>query len=352
MLGPHHGTGQRFRPTPKACEAGLMLRLSLEAADLARVRVSEDLHPAGTVMLASQALRDPAVAASMPWLARRVAAAAQPLSALHHLVPPTGFLPDVLTPRDGVESLEAGLAAIRSAASDRIRAEIAAAYTKVPVSALRRRFAAADPEVLDALVAAMRHYFQQVLGPYWPAMRQAYRQEVDETARRFARSGVDGVLRGLPAGLLWRPPFLEIDTWSAGHTWRERDVDLGGRGVVLVPSLFAGPRPRVLLQADQPALVVYQSGASAVLQPPPPDDAVDRLLGRTRAAVLRCVERPGRHTTSSVAGEVRISVSSSSEHLTTLRAAGLVASHRAGGAVVHRITASGTDLLTRCPADA
>jgi DNA-binding transcriptional ArsR family regulator len=325
-----------------------MLRLALEAADLARVRVSEDLHPAGTVMLASQALRDPAVAVRMPRLARRMAAAAQPLRALHHLVPPKGFMPDFLTPRDGVESLEAGLAAIRSAAPDRMRSEIAAAYAQVPVSAMRRRFAAADPEVLDALVAATRHYFHEVLNPYWPAMRQAYQQQIDQTSRRFARSGVDGVLRGLPAGLLWRPPYLEIHTWSTGHTWRERDVSVGGRGVVLVPSPFAGPCPRVLVRPDQPALVVYQSGASPVLESPPPaDDPVDRLLGRTRAAVLRCVERPGRHTTSAVAGMVGISVSSSSEHLTTLRAAGLVSSHRAGGAVLHRISALGSDLLTR-----
>ena len=324
-----------------------MLRLSLEAADLARVRVSQELHPAGTVMLASQALRDPAVAASMPRVARRISAAERPLRALHHLVPPKGFLPDFLTPGEGVESLEAGLAAIRSAPPDRIRSETAAAYAQVPVSAMRRRFAEADPEVLDALVASMRCYFQQVLSPCWPAMCQAFQMQIDETSRRFARSGVEGVLRGLPAGLDWRPPFLEIHTWSTGHTWRGRDINVGGRGVVLVPSPFAGPCPRVLVQPDRPVLVVYQASVRPGRESPPADDPVDRLLGRTRAAVLRCVERPGRHTTSAVAGEVGISVSSSSEHLTTLRAAGLVSSHRAGGAVLHRISALGSDLLAR-----
>jgi hypothetical protein len=115
---------------------------------------------------------------------------------------------------------------------------------------------------------------------------------------------------------------------------------------MLVPSPFAGPRPRVLIQHDKPALVVYQAGAVPVLESPPPTaDRVDRLLGRTRAAVLRYVTTPGRHTTSTVAGELRISAPSASEHLTILRTAGLVSSHRAGGTVVHRATPLGTELV-------
>jgi DNA-binding transcriptional ArsR family regulator len=74
------------------------------------------------------------------------------------------------------------------------------------------------------------------------------------------------------------------------------------------------------------------------------DAGVERLIGRTRAAVLRRVARVGRHTTSTIARDLRISVSSSSEHLSALRAAGLVSSERSGGAVVHRATALGTRL--------
>jgi DNA-binding transcriptional ArsR family regulator len=323
-----------------------MVRLRLGPADLARVCVADGLHPAGTVMLASQALRDPAVAVSMPGLVRRVEAAAPLVRPLHHLVPPQGFLPDFLTPKEGYESLEAGLAAIRSAPPHRIRAEVAAAYARVPATALRRRFAAADPEVLDALVAATGHYFHEVLGPYWPDLGQAHRYQIDEISRLFVQSGVDGVLRGLPAGLRWRPPVLEVDTWPAGQPWWGRDVEAGGRGLLLVPMPFAGSRPRVLIQPDKPVLIAYQAGAVPVLEPRPSgDDPVDRLLGRTRAAVLRCVTRPGPHTTSSVAGDVGISASSASEHLTTLRTTGLVSSHRAGGTVVHRVTPLGTQIV-------
>jgi DNA-binding transcriptional ArsR family regulator len=321
----------------------VLLRLWFGAADLARVRVADVPHPAATVSLACQALRDPATAVRLPDLAHRLATAAPLVRPLHHLVPSHGLMPDFLTPTDGLESLEAGLSAIRSTASRRVRAQVATAYAHVPVTPMRRRFAAADPEVLDILVTALRHYFRAVLDPYWPALLRARRHDVDETGRRFARSGVDGVLAALPPGLRWRPPVLEVDTWPAPGT---RDVHLGGGGLLLVASPFAGPRPRVLVNPGQPAFVVYRTGSPLAVTPARAG-AVHRLLGHTRAEVLRRVSEPGRHTTSSLARDTGISPSSSSEHLAVLRAAGLVISHRRGGAVVHRATDSGTDLLGR-----
>jgi DNA-binding transcriptional ArsR family regulator len=101
--------------------------------------------------------------------------------------------------------------------------------------------------------------------------------------------------------------------------------------------------PRVeVVQPDRPALVVYQARAPAVLATETsPDAGFQRLIGRTRAAVLHLVARPGRHTTSTIAYDVGISVSSSSEHLTALREAGLVSSQRSGSAVVHRASSLG-----------
>jgi DNA-binding transcriptional ArsR family regulator len=150
--------------------------------------------------------------------------------------------------------------------------------------------------------------------------------------------------------LRWQPPLLEVDAWTTGDPRSDRDVEIGGHGVALAPSPFAGPRPRLLIQPDKPALIVYQAAAAPVLiSQPPTDDPVDRLLGRTRAAVLRCVTQQGRHTTSTVASEVGISASSSSEHLTVLRTAGLVSSQRTGGTVTHRATPLGRELIEGRP---
>jgi DNA-binding transcriptional ArsR family regulator len=317
-----------------------MVRLWLEAGDLARVRFADRPHPAGTVLLASQALREPSVAATVPVLAGRLATAVPALRPLHHLMPARGFLPDFLTPLAGGESIEDGLAAIRSTPPRQVRAEITEAYAHTPASATRRRFAAADPQMLELLLAAMRAYFHRVLAPDWPALVRAQRQQVAEAASRYVRSGAAGVLADLHPGIRWRPPVLEVDAWQHG------EARPGGHGLILVPSPFAGPRPRVLVAPGQPALVVYPVPPPATLNGRrEAAGALERLLGRTRSAVLFAVARPGRHTTSAVASRLGISVSSSSEHLTALRAAGLVVSVRDGGAVVHRPTALCRELL-------
>ncbi len=315
-----------------------MLRLWLEPADLARIRFADRLHPAGTVLLASQALRQPSVAAAVPTLARRVAGAGPALRPLHHLMPPEGFVPDFLTPFEGLDSLEDGLAAIRSTPVRRVRAEVSAAYSRAGASAIRRRFAAADTQVLDMLIVAMRSYFHEVLAPDWQALARAHRRQVGEAANRYARSGADGVLASLHHGIRWRAPTLEVDAWQSG------DVRLAGHGLMLVPSPFAGPRPRVLVAPDRPALVVYPVEPPAAMDGTSPDPLA-RLLGRTRSAVLMQTTGPGRHTTSAIARRAGISVSSSSEHLTALRAAGLVSSRRDGGAIVHRATSLGRELV-------
>jgi DNA-binding transcriptional ArsR family regulator len=317
-----------------------MLRLWLEHADLARVRFTDRLHPASTVLMASQALRRPSVAAALPVLARRVTSAEPELRPLHHLIPAQGAAPDFVTPWDGVETLEDGLTVIRSAPVRQVRAQVSAAYARAPVSAARRRFADADAEVLDTLVIAMRTYFHQVLEPDWAVLSRSHRQLVTEAAARYARTGAEGLLTGLHPAIRWQSPVLEVDTWQDG------DVRLGGHGLYLLPSPFTGPRPRVLIRADRPALVVYPVEAPDGLDGRPAADPLAGLFGRTRSAVLVQVTRPGRHTTSSIARHTGISVSSSSEHLSALRAAGLVSSRRDGGAIVHRATALGRGLAS------
>jgi DNA-binding transcriptional ArsR family regulator len=314
-----------------------MLRLWLTSADLTRIRFADRLHPAGTVLLAGQALRQPAVAAVLPTMARRAATFAPELRPLHHLTPSQGFVPDFMTPLAGLTSIEDGLEAIRSTPAERVRAEVSAAYAHVRVSAARRRFAAADPEVIRTLVGSMRSFFHQVLAPDWPALNRMHRQVVGEAASRYAFSGADGILAGLHDGIRWQAPVLEVDTWQQG------EVRLGGHGLILLPSPFAGPRPRVLTMPGHPALVVYPVEPATVL--PMSSEALVGLFGRTRSAVLILAARPGRHTTSTIARQAGISVSSSSEHLAALRDAGLVSSRRDGGAMVHRATALSRDLV-------
>ncbi|MBM0233648.1 helix-turn-helix transcriptional regulator [Micromonospora sp. STR1_7] len=321
-----------------------MLRLQLGPADLCRVRFADRLHPVGTALLAGQWLRDPTVVAMAPALAERAVAVegtgvAQAATAvLRHLLPDRGRLPDFVTPFDGLESVAAGLEAIRATPARRVRAEVTEAYADTTVTPLRRRFAAADPEVLDLFGGAVRTWFDAVLAPHWPDLVSAYRQHVTCASQRLARYGLGGLFAGLHPAIRWREPVLEVQTWWSG------DRTGTGHGVMLLPSPLAGPRPRVLVEPGHPILLVYPAPMPLV-SAAHAGDSLGRLLGTTRALVLRRLADEGGLTTTALSRVVGVSLSSASEHATALRAAGLIASEREGGAVRHHLTPLGAQLL-------
>jgi len=72
-------------------------------------------------------------------------------------------------------------------------------------------------------------------------------------------------------------------------------------------------------------------------------DVLAALLGATRAAVL--VATACGDSTSHLADRLNVSVASVSQHLTTLRTAGLVRSSRRARAVHHDLTPLGVQLL-------
>ncbi|WP_410809786.1 ArsR/SmtB family transcription factor [Micromonospora sp. 067-2] len=321
-----------------------MLRLQLGPADLCRVRFADRLHPVGTALLAGQWLRDPTVAAMAPALAERAVAAevagdAQPATAiLRHLLPDRGRLPDFVTPFEGLESVEAGLEAIRATPLRRVRAEVTDAYADTAGTLLRRRFAAADPEVLDLFGGAVRAWFDAVLAPHWPDLVSTHRQQVTRASQRLALHGLAGLLGSLHPAIRWREPVLEVRTWWGG------EVEGTGHGLVLLPSPLAGTRPRVLVEPENPILVVYPVPMPRRAAPAG-GESLGRLLGATRALVLRRLADEGGLSTTVLSRAVGISLSSASEHATALREAGLVTSERDGGAVRHHVTPLGAGLL-------
>jgi DNA-binding transcriptional ArsR family regulator len=315
-----------------------MVRLWLGAADVARIRFVTRLHPLGLAVIGSQALRQPAATAVLPRLRARHEEVAASVPALFELVPTTGLLPDFLTPMEGVGSLAAGIEAVRATRAEQIRGELADAYAKVPATPLRRRLASGDRDTLEVLVTALGRYFKAVFAPDLALLTRLLHIHVARHAETLALSGVDGLLAGLHPAIRWRPPMLEVDTWWTG------DASPDGRGVLLVPSAFAGPRPRLQVFPDGPVLVVYPV-PTLLTRAGPGGDALCGLLGRTRAAVLRTLVMSGRHTTTLLAGAVGISPASASEHAAALRAAGLVNSEREGRAMVHRLTPLGLDLV-------
>ncbi|MEU1783161.1 helix-turn-helix domain-containing protein [Streptomyces abikoensis] len=80
----------------------------------------------------------------------------------------------------------------------------------------------------------------------------------------------------------------------------------------------------------------------------PGPDPLTPLLGRTRAGVLRRLVQ--RHSTTTLADGLGISVASASMHAKALREAGLVVTRREGKTARHQCSGLGLDLLGDRPA--
>ena len=137
----------------------------------------------------------------------------------------------------------------------------------------------------------------------------------------------------------------------AGGTLRidmpyEVTADLGGRGLLFVPSAFTWPRPAASVEPPwQPFLVYPARGIGALWEPEraAPPKALAALLGARRATVLTALHAP--RSTTELARALELSPGSVSQHLTVLREAGLVHGHRVGRSVLYVRSETGESLI-------
>jgi hypothetical protein len=86
--------------------------------------------------------------------------------------------------------------------------------------------------VADVLAAAWR----ALLEPEWRTLRAILERDVVYRAGQLASKGWAAALTDLHADLSWRQGRIELSRWPA-----EDEADLGGRGLLFIPSVFAGP---------------------------------------------------------------------------------------------------------------
>jgi DNA-binding transcriptional ArsR family regulator len=183
-------------------------------------------------------------------------------------------------------------------------------------------------------------YHRRCIAEQWPAVRIHLEADIAYRTSLRAVQGIGTVLATLHPAVRWNDPILEV-----GVPGRSQCMDLGGRGLVLVPSVFAWPDPIVLLDGTgQPVLLYPARELLALWHGPAYDrDVLAVLLGGTRVAVLLAAARGD--STSDLADRLDVSVAAASQHLTALRNAGLVSRTRRGRAVHHDLTPLGVQLL-------
>lgn len=336
-----------------------MLRIHFSTEDLNRLRVAARPDPLWEIVNSLHLLQNRQGALVFdPWRRETRAAIARAglartVASLHRLCPCAAYLPDFLTPGRGIPDLETGLDQVLSTPVTRMRAELGQLFADGPVPPVARRLADGDVEALERLGDALRRYYAVAVEPYLDVIRSAVDADRPVRAEAALSHGPEGLLATYQ-DFAWR----DDGVLESGYPV-DKDLELRGRSLTMIPSFFCIRYPVALADEELPPVLVHPvtpdpgwlalarrhaadgPGAGAAGLP------VAHLIGHTRAAVLEVLGRP--MTTTQLGGVLRLALSTASRHATVLREAGLVVSERRGSRIVHRRTALGDALMDGGP---
>jgi DNA-binding MarR family transcriptional regulator len=260
------------------------------------------------------------------------------------LSPHRGWTPDFLSPAPAgpATNIADQLQQVRGTAPERIAREVKRSLTQrsgeaVPEAAWRLLD---DPTATRAMLAdLLERCWQLLIAPHWPRLRDLLQADILHRTQMLGDYGLERVLGELHPGARWTSHTLTID---APGTERHQ---LAGTGLLLMPSVFAWPGLTVITDPPaQPALVYPARGIAELWQPAHTlhSEALGRLLGRTRAALLESLAEPA--STHILARRHELAPSTASEHLAALHNARLVTRRRHRHAVLYQQTPLGTAL--------
>jgi DNA-binding transcriptional ArsR family regulator len=192
----------------------------------------------------------------------------------------------------------------------------------------------------DLAVDLLEQCWRLLVAPHWPRLRERLEADVAFRTQTLADYGLERVLSDLHPRVRWTGRALLIE----GLQGR---CHLGGAGLLLMPSVFGWPSLAATTEPQvQPSLAYPARGIAEMWQPArtAQSDALARLLGRTRAALLESLAEPA--STHTLARRHDLAPSTVSEHLSALRDARLVSSRRQRHAVMYQQTRLGVALAS------
>ena len=329
-----------------------MAEIVFDSAALTRVRfaISPTIEMAGSVRV----LGDPGrQAVHMPWAVRAAAdVGGLDLSMMHALQESRSYSPDFIHPLPGgpFTTLEEDLAAMLATPPKQVRAEVLEAYPGERVPRVLDGFVENPRAAVGQLDRLMRTYWERAISPYWARVRALLEHDIRYRARQMTDGGLEALFTDLDPSVSWSDGVLTVKK-KQHHEGFESPcemvaLELDERGLLLIPSVFAWPNVH-LVTADpwQPTVIYPARGVGMLwdtdaLTPP---DALAKLLGRNRAAVLLALDSP--RSTSELAGLLDVTTGGVSQQLSILAQAGLVARQRVRRHVLYLRTSGGDTLV-------
>ena len=319
-----------------------MITVRFGADALARVRFA--ISPLIESQLSVRVLADPgAQALHLPWAAEaRRQTADLDLAVLRALQPEDVYSPDFVHPPPAgpLAEIQDELALMAATPAEQVRTEVRDSYADQALPPALEPFMTDPGNAVADLARLVGEYWDRTLASHWPRLRTLLEGDVLYRARRMADGGAEQLFADVDPTVSWEHGLLRIVKRA------EETVDLGERGLLFVPSVFVWPSVVMITAAPwQPTLIYPARGVGTLWEPerPRPPEALAALLGRSRAAVLLALDRPG--TTTDLARALGLTAGGASQHLAVLRDAGLVRGHRVGRSVLYLRTAAGDDLV-------
>jgi hypothetical protein len=307
-----------------------MIEMRLRVADLAETSFA--VSPLQETVFSLWVWRSPGRQAfHLPW--RRASAPAWyrcDVEMLDALVSPRRWVPDFLTPRPETPLTEfpTELAVVRATSPRRVADGLLATYDGAPLPAV---FSGRPDAVLDRIVAALSGYWEACLEPWWPRIRAVLEADIIYRSRQLALGGARALFADLDSRVRWSDGVLYVDRLPG----LDYVIDIDGRGLPLVPSLFC--RGAITyISAEEPPLITYPARGRATVWESAgkaSDEALAELLGAPRARLLMLLDRPA--STTELAHRLAVSPSAVSQHLRVLRAAGLLGKARSGRTMLY-----------------
>ncbi|AEM83958.1 ArsR/SmtB family transcription factor [Streptomyces violaceusniger] len=322
-----------------------MISFVLDVEDLADTRFA--VSPLNETVFSLRVRHDPSLSAvHLPWR-RSVLGRLGDLDTdlLMSLVARRRTLPDFLTPRPAsfAPAFEDELAVVRRTPAGLVRRDLLATHAPDPLPrALRDATVADDAPVTalrDTICALLRRYWAIAIKPMWPQMRLVVEADMTYRARQLAMGGARLLFADMHPNLRWHNGVLHIAKMISRH-----QVAASGRGLLLLPSVFAH-KPAPPVSPEEPPSLVYPSRGVATLWASVPTDgapALVSLIGAPRARLLVLLEEP--LPTVELARRLRVTPSAVSQHLRVLHATGLVTRARHGRQVLYRRSTLGDQL--------
>jgi DNA-binding transcriptional ArsR family regulator len=326
-----------------------LISYSATADDVAKVRFS--ISPLGETVYSFRMLATPERRRQhQPWVDDvRLKLKGVNLRPLRAVIPPTGYVPDFLTPAPAVtlSGIDGELEAVRATSPAHFVDEVAwmagdpgtPAAWRQEAAPLHRRMLADPEKAITQLTELLCTYWILALEPHWRRLYGGLQSDIRARMRMMESAGAASVFSSLNKRIGWREDHLTV---RSAYTFHET---LGGQGIVLVPSVFCGPEVLTMLPPLQSMIVYPRPGVADIWQSHGQDltSPLAALLGSVRAAVVVALAVPA--STGELAAEIDVTPGAISQHVAVLRGCGLVTSRRAGRRVIHSLTETGEALV-------